>query len=111
MEKYDVIVFKTKATRLEQLVAKVDEVIPGLAVAQSVYATDWGKKNMDHPYGQMGWLDDKTYTDIPFDSLIKATESYVKEMNGAANYWMWRLRRQRSVYRGIRNGLACKDDI
>ena len=106
VEKYDVIVNKTIETQLEQLDIKIDEIVPGLAVAQSVYATDWGKKNMQHPYGQMGWIDEKTYDELPYESLIKATEAYVKEMNSASNYWMWRLRRQRATHRGMRSRLA-----
>jgi len=106
VEKYDETITKTKGTQLERLIIKIDEVVPGLAVAQSVYATDWGKKNMQHPYGQMGWLDEKTYTDIPYDSLIKATEAYVAEMNRESSYWMWRLKRQRAAHRGTRRLLA-----
>ena len=106
VEKYDVIVTKTIATQLEQLSIKIDEIVPGLAVAQSVYATDWGTKNMNHPYGQMGWIDEQTYDELPYDSLLAATEAYVKEMNSAPNYWMWRLRRQKATHRGTRNRLA-----
>lgn len=106
VEKYDVIATKTLDTQLEQLAIKIDEIVPGLAVAQSVYATDWGKKNIEHPYGQMGWLDEQTYDELPYDSLLKATEAYVAEMNAAPNYWMWRLRRQKATHRGTRNRLA-----
>lgn len=106
VEKYDETITKTRQTQLDQLGIKVDEVLPGLAVAQSVYATDWGRKNMEHPYGQMGWLDEKTYAEIPYDSLIKATDAYVKEMNTTANYWMWRARRQTSAHRGNLKSLA-----
>ena len=106
VEKYDVTITKTIDTQLEQLTQKIDEIVPGLAVAQSVYATDWGKKNMSHPYGQMGWLDEKTYDELPYDSLIKATDAYVSEMNSATNYWMWRLTRQRAAHRGMRDRLA-----
>ena len=106
VEKYDVTVTKTIDTQLEQLMVKIDEIVPGLAVAQSVYATDWGKKNMLHPYGQMGWLNEQTYDELPYDSLIKATEAYVTEMNSAPNYWMWRLRRQQAPHRRARSRLA-----
>ncbi len=106
VEKYDVIVAKTVQTQLDQLTLRVDEVVPGLAVAQSVYATNWGQKNMSHPYGQMGWLDEKTYDELPYDSLIAATDAYVKEMNSANNYWIWRVYRQNAVHRGMRDRLA-----
>ncbi len=106
VEKYDVTVTKTTATKLTQLQLKVDEVIPTLAVAQSVYATDWGKKNMTHPYGQMGWLDEENYNELPYDSLIEATKAYVKEMNSAANYWEWRTHRQKSSHRYIKENLG-----
>ena len=102
VEKYDVVVNKTRATQLDQLTIKVDEIIPGLAVAQSIYATDWGKKNLDHPYGQMGWLDEKRYEEIPYDSLIRATEAYFDEMNGATNYWLWRTHRQKATHRSLK---------
>lgn len=106
VEKYNLTVKKTVDTQLDQLIIKADEIVPGLAVAQSVYATDWGKKNMSHPYGQMGWLDEQTYDELPYDSLIKATEAYVSEMNGEPSYWMWRIHRQRSAHRGARDRLA-----
>jgi len=106
VEKYDVTTFKTTETQLEQLAIKIDEIVPGLAVAQGVYATDWGRKNMEHPYGQVGWLDDKTYAELPYNSLIEATDAYALEMNSAQNYWMWRLRRQRATHRGTKNQLA-----
>jgi len=100
VDKYDVVAKKTVPTQLEQLLLKADEVPIGLALAQSVYETDWGKKQMESPYGQMGWLNDEQYEKIPFDSLIRATESYVKEMNGTPNYFTWRIRRERSEYGG-----------
>jgi len=106
VEKYDVIINKTVQTQLDQLLLKIEEIVPGLAVAQSVYATNWGQKNMEHPYGQMGWLDEKTYGELPYDSLIAATDAYVKEMNSAESYWMWRVYRQSAVHRGLRDRLA-----
>ena len=106
VEKSDVIVNKTVQTQLDQLLLKVEEIVPGLAVAQSVYATNWGKKNMEHPYGQMGWLDEKNYAELPYNSLIAATDAYVKEMNSANNYWTWRVSRQNAVHRGLRDRLA-----
>ena len=106
VEKYDETITKTTASKLDQLTLKVDEIVPGLAVAQSVYATDWGTKNMNHPYGQMGWLDESTYEDIPYDSLIKATEAYFKEMNSTSNYWMWRLKRQTAAFKGLPQRMA-----
>ena len=106
VEKYDETISKTTQMQLDQLTLKVDEIVPGLAVAQSVYATDWGKKNMNHPYGQMGLIDEQTYAEIPYDSLIAATDAYVKEMNSTANYWMWRNRRQVSAHRGNLKSLA-----
>ena len=103
VEKYDVIAKKTIPTQLSNLLQKADEVPVGMAVAQSVYDTDWGKKNMDSPYGQTGWIDDKHYENLKFDSLIKATESYVKEMNATPNYFLWRVKRQDAARRGNQN--------
>ncbi|MBP5343753.1 MAG: glucosaminidase domain-containing protein [Alphaproteobacteria bacterium] len=100
VEKYDVVSKKTVTTQLEQLLLKADEVPVGMAIAQSAYDTDWGKKQMESPYGQTGWLDDKNYTKIKFDSLIKATESYVQEMNSTPNYFVWRVQRQNAASRG-----------
>ncbi len=99
VEKYDAIAVKTKATQLEQLSLKIDEITPGLALAQSVYTTDWGKRNMQSPYAQKGWLDDKNYTETTYNSLIKATESYVEEMNSEPSYWPWREYRRRAAHR------------
>ena len=106
VEKYDVTVTKTIDTQLEKLLIKIDEVVPGLAVAQSVYATDWGKKNMMHPYGQMGWLDEQTYAELPYNSLIEATEAYVTEMNREPSYWQWRIKRQKATHNRLNRRLA-----
>ena len=106
VEKYDVVITKTRQTQLDQLTLKIGEIVPGLAVAQSVYATDWGTKNMNHPYGQMGWIDEKTYTELPYDSLIQATEAYFKDMNSTNSYWMWHTRRLSSAYRRQSSRLA-----
>ena len=103
VDKYDVVAKKTIPTQLEQLLLKANDVPVGMAVAQSVYDTDWGKKQMESPYGQTGWLDEKTYDKIKFDSLVSATESYVKEMNSTPNYFMWRIQREKAVYKGINN--------
>ena len=100
VEKYDVVAKKTISTQLDQLLLKADEVPIGMAVAQSVYDTNWGKKQMESPYGQTGWLDEKNYKKIKFDSLIKATESYVQEMNATPNYFMWRIQRQNAEHKG-----------
>ncbi|MBQ4472343.1 MAG: hypothetical protein II942_03795 [Alphaproteobacteria bacterium] len=99
VEKYDVIVKKTIPTQLEQLVIKIDEVTPGLAVAQAAYATNWGKKDLSHPFMQMGWLDDEHYEPVSYNSLIKATDDYVQDMNAAPNYWLWRVQRQKAAHR------------
>ena len=100
VEKYDLIAKKTIPTQLEQLLLKADEVPVGMAVAQSIYDTDWGRKQMESPYGQTGWLDEKNYKKIKFESLIKATESYVQEMNSTPNYFMWRIQRQNAAHKG-----------
>jgi len=99
VEKYDVSIAKTKATQLEQLALKIDEITPGLALLQSVYTTNWGKTNMQAPYAQRGWNENQKYAPIKYDSLIKATESYVDEMNSEPSYWPWREYRRRAVHR------------
>ena len=55
---------------------------------------------------KFGILDENTYAELPYDSLIQATEAYVKEMNSAANYWMWRTQRQMATHRGNMDHLA-----
>ena len=69
VDKYDAIVLKTIPTKINDLVMKIDESPPSLAVAQSALDTDFGKKNMDSPFGQMGWLDNQTYAPVKYENI------------------------------------------
>ncbi len=99
VEKYDSIVLKTIPTKITDLMEKIDEIPPTLAITQSALQTNWGKENMDSPYAQKGWLDRENYDFIKYPDLIKATEAYVSEMNSTPNYDMWRKQRVRQTYK------------
>ena len=89
VDKYDSVVLKTIPTKLNDLILKIDEIPPSLAIAQSALETDFGKKNADSPFGQQGWLDRQTYANIRYDNLSDAVKAYVKEMNSTPNYEDW----------------------
>lgn len=93
VEKYDAIVLKTIPTKIADLMEKIDEIPPAVAIAQSALQTNWGKENIDIPFGQKGWLDRENYDFIKYSNLIKATEAYVREMNATPDYEMWRKQR------------------
>lgn len=95
VEKYDAVVLKTIPTKIADLMEKIDEVPPVVAITQSALQTNWGKKNMDSPYGQKGWIDREHYDFIQHSDLIKATESYVREMNATPDYDLWRKQRMK----------------
>ena len=82
VEKYDSKARKTVSAKIADLMPKLDIIPPMTAVVMAAEATDWGKKNLSSPFEQTGWLDTKTYAPIPFDSWVKATESYAVELNG-----------------------------
>ena len=98
VEHYDSKSRKTIPTQLTDLVPKVDKIPPAMAVFQAAEATDWGKRNLDSPFEQTGWLDGKTYARLPFSSLIEATDSYVQEMNGLPSLTDWRYLRSKYTY-------------
>lgn len=93
VDKYDSKARKTVSAQIADLMPKLDIIPPMTAVVMAAEATDWGKKNLSSPFGQMGWLDNKTYAPIPFDSWIDATESYTLEMNGMPPLEGWRMMR------------------
>ena len=90
VDKYDAIVLKTIPTKINDLQLKIDEIPPSLAVVQTGLDTDFGQKNMESPFGQTGWLDNKTYAPIKYENLTDAVKEYVKEMNSTPNYDSWR---------------------
>ena len=94
VNKYDAIVLKTTPTKINDLLPKIDEIPPSLAIAQTALDTDFGKENMESPFGQMGWLDNQTYAPIKYENLSDAVRAYVKEMNATPNYNDWRRIRQ-----------------
>ncbi len=93
VDKYDSKARKTVSAQIADLTPKLDIIPPMTAVVMAAEATDWGKKNLSSPFGQTGWLDNKTYSPIPFDSWIDATESYALEMNGMPPLEGWRVMR------------------
>ncbi len=98
VNKYDAIVLKTTPTKINDLFMKIDEIPPSLAIAQSALDTDFGKKNSESPFGQMGWLDNQTYAPIKYDNLSDAVRAYVLEMNATPNYDDWRRARDRHFH-------------
>lgn len=104
VEKYDAIVLKTIPTKIADLIYKIDEIPPVLAIIQSAVQTNWGKENMDSPYGQKGWMDRENYDFIKYPNLIEATQKYVLEMNSTPNYDGWRNQRANQNYRQKKQG-------
>lgn len=98
VNKYDSSVLKTIPTKINDLLVKIDEIPPSLAIAQTAFDTNFGKKNPETPFGQMGWLDGKTYAPIPYKTLSDAVKAYVLEMNSTPNYDDWRLERENQTY-------------
>ena len=99
-ERYDSGIKKTMSGKLADLAIKVYPVPPLVGVLQAAEATNWGKRNWESPFEQTGWLDKKTYTRVPFQSLIQATESYVTEMNGLPPLNAWRFLRAEAIKEG-----------
>ena len=89
VNKYDSVVLKTIPTQINDLIMKIDEIPPSLAVAQSVLETNFGKKNISSPFGQQGWIDNKTYAPLLYENLSDAVRAYVQEMNSTPNYEDW----------------------
>ena len=104
VEKYDAIVLKTIPTKIADLTYKIDEIPPVLPIIQSAVQTNWGKENMDSPYGQKGWMDRENYDFIKYPNLIEATQKYVLEMNSTPNYDGWRNQRANQNYRQKKQG-------
>lgn len=104
VEKYDAVVLKTIPTKIADLTYKIDEIPPVLAIIQSAVQTNWGKENMDSPYGQKGWMDRENYDFIKYPNLIEATQKYVLEMNSTPNYDGWRNQRANQNYRQKKQG-------
>ena len=95
VNKYDAIVLKTTPTKINDLLHKIDEIPPSLAIAQTALDTDFGKKNANSPFGQMGWQDNQTYAPIKYENLSDAVRAYVIEMNATPNYDDWRRIREK----------------
>ena len=98
VEKYDAIVLKTVPTKINDLFMKIDEIPPSLAIAQSALETDFGKNNIQSPFGQMGWLDNQTYAPVKYENLSDAVKAYVIEMNATPNYDDWRRIRNKHTH-------------
>ena len=100
VQKYDSQTKKEISAEIVDLSIKVYPIPPLMGVIQAAEATDWGKEYMESPFEQTGWLDRKTYARIPFQSLIRATESYVTEMNGLPTLSSWRFIRSQALVSG-----------
>ena len=94
VDKYDAGAKRSRESQIADLMKKVDAIPVSMAVAQAALATDWGKQNLSHPFDQKGWIDTQTYDFLPFDSLIQATRSYFREMNGMPPLLEWRVSRE-----------------
>lgn len=103
VNKYDAIVLKTIPTKINDLFMKIDEIPPSLAIAQSAFDTDFGKENMESPFGQMGWLDNQTYAPLKYENLSDAVRAYVIEMNSTPNYDDWRRIRDKHTHQQTPN--------
>lgn len=99
VEKYDSTLLKTIPTKIVDLNEKIDEIPPAVAITQSALQTNWGKENMESPYGQKGWLDRDNYNFIKYSNLIDATRAYTTEMNSTPNYDTWRKQRIQQTYK------------
>lgn len=91
--KYDALIQKTDAGRMADLLDKVDKIPVSLAIVQAGLQTDFGLKNWDTPFGQKEWIDG-VYQEKHFDSLIEATDSYVRDLNATIPYFQWRFGRK-----------------
>lgn len=100
IKRYDSRAKKTVSAGIADLAVKVHPIPPLVGVLQAAEATDWGKKSWDSPFGQTGWLNKETYALLPFKSLIRATESYVTEMNGLPPLNLWRHTRSEGIKAG-----------
>ncbi len=94
VDKYDAVAERKIPSQIANLMGKVTVVPTSLGVAMAAEATNWGKENVNHPFKQQGWLDAEHYDYLPFESLIDATQSYFREMNGMPPLMEWRISRQ-----------------
>lgn len=104
VEKYDAGAKRNTASKIADLMLKVDVVPVSLGVSMAAEATDWGTKNMTHPFRQQGWIDNQNYDFLPFEKLTDATASYVREINGMPPLFEWRTSREQ-----YRNMLGVSD--
>ncbi len=95
VQKYDVVSYKTLSAQLSQLVIRIDEVPVSLGVAQAILFSNWGQENPQSLYGQYGWIDNKTYVPIKYDSLTTATDKYVLSLNNRSQLEAFRAQRRR----------------
>ncbi len=94
VQKYDCDLLRTPETQLSELLIKVDEIPVSLAVIQTGLQTDWGRENLNAPFGEKMWYDRSTYADKKFDTLIEGVDSYVRSLNATIPYFQWRMARK-----------------
>lgn len=100
---YDTFRKKLPAGQLAELLDKVDVVPNSLVIAQMGIQTNWGKTNAKAPFGQKEWKNGK-YVFKEFDSLPKAVQSFMLEINSLPQYQNFRT--QRKVYKNLRGSLS-----
>lgn len=109
-QKYDIYSQKVTDAQLAELLERVQPIPPSLAIAMSAVQTNWGRQNMDAPFGQKTWLDGR-YVFKPFATLPEAVHAYMMELNTLPQYKTMRMRRQ--IYQNVRGskGLALADEM
>lgn len=81
VKKYDVEHLNTDFAKIKELVERVDVIPVSAGVAHAIWATNWGTKMQKSPFLESAWNDKVSYEPIEFDSLSKATDSFVLELN------------------------------
>lgn len=114
VEKYDSVILRSLKGKVNSLFRKVDVLPVSIGVAQAVYFSDWGNKNKQSLFGEYGWIDKYNYVPLVYDSLSKASDNYVLQMNSREEMIMfWEIRRSYRPYaaeRAIGSDLAFHTD-
>ncbi len=95
VQKYDAVLKRNDTGKFLDLLKKIEVIPPSIAVAQAIMFTDWGQKYLKSPYGEYGWLNDKDYEPIAYESLLNATDSFALQLNSRSQLEPFREIRQR----------------
>ena len=93
LTEYELTKEKLSVSQMDELLKRVDVIPVSLALAASGVYTDWGRKNLNAPFGQKEWVSGQ-YADKEFHILGEAVQSYMKELNTLAIYGPMRTARQ-----------------